>query len=120
MASSGFQADVKALQKVLSTRHLTPVSEVYELLGNGNRNVQQAVKWLEQLIPFSLFLLVVFIRQHLQGKGCVFTYDAVGSYERRGRRYIVVKGGNAPLPRVLAILLKNKVVPNSRFKITIA
>ncbi|KAL1337376.1 hypothetical protein AAHE18_10G134600 [Arachis hypogaea] len=45
----------------------TPASEVYELLGSGNRNVQQAVKWLEQLIPFSLLLLVVFIRQHLQG-----------------------------------------------------
>ncbi|KAH9619294.1 hypothetical protein KSS87_021554 [Heliosperma pusillum] len=42
--------------------------------GAGNRDsayqrydIQQAARWIEQVLPFSLLLLVVFIRQHLQG-----------------------------------------------------
>ncbi|KAB5552267.1 hypothetical protein DKX38_009578 [Salix brachista] len=41
--------------------------------GNGRDStyqrydIQQAARWIEQLLPFSLLLLVVFIRQHLQG-----------------------------------------------------
>ncbi|KAE8727867.1 RING finger and transmembrane domain-containing protein 2-like isoform X2 [Hibiscus syriacus] len=41
---------------------------------NNNRDssyqrydIQQAARWIEQVLPFSLLLLVVFIRQHLQG-----------------------------------------------------
>ncbi|KAI4306983.1 hypothetical protein L6164_030217 [Bauhinia variegata] len=30
-------------------------------------DIQQIAKWIEQILPFSLLLLVVFIRQHLQG-----------------------------------------------------
>ncbi|KAG1338917.1 putative RING finger and transmembrane domain-containing protein 2 [Cocos nucifera] len=44
--------------------------------GGNNRDssyqrydMQQIAKWIEQILPFSLLLLVVFIRQHLQGKG---------------------------------------------------
>lgn len=29
--------------------------------------LQQVGRWIEQILPFSLLLLVVFIRQHLQG-----------------------------------------------------
>lgn len=42
--------------------------------GNSNRDssyqrydIQQVARWVEQILPFSLLLLVVFIRQHLQG-----------------------------------------------------
>ncbi|KAJ0909618.1 putative transcription factor C2H2 family [Helianthus annuus] len=45
--------------------------------GNGHGNVdsayqqrydlQQVSRWIEQILPFSLLLLVVFVRQHLQG-----------------------------------------------------
>ncbi|KAI3704969.1 hypothetical protein L1987_75199 [Smallanthus sonchifolius] len=45
--------------------------------GNNNNNVdsayqqrydlQQVSRWIEQILPFSLLLLIVFIRQHLQG-----------------------------------------------------
>ncbi|XP_052185109.1 uncharacterized protein LOC127796772 [Diospyros lotus] len=42
--------------------------------GGGNRessyqryDIQQVARWVEQVLPFSLLLLVVFIRQHLQG-----------------------------------------------------
>lgn len=30
-------------------------------------DIQQVAGWIEQILPFSLLLLVVFIRQHLQG-----------------------------------------------------
>lgn len=30
-------------------------------------DIQQAARWAEQILPFTLLLLVVFIRQHLQG-----------------------------------------------------
>ncbi|CAN6565242.1 unnamed protein product [Malus baccata var. baccata] len=30
-------------------------------------DIQQIARWIEQILPFSLLLLVVFIRQHLQG-----------------------------------------------------
>lgn len=33
---------------------------------------QQVARWIEQVLPFSILLLVVFIRQHLQGIG--YTY----------------------------------------------
>jgi E3 ubiquitin-protein ligase RNFT1 len=49
-----------------------------EAAGNGTENnrdssshqrydIQLVAKWIEQILPFSLLLLVVFIRQHLQG-----------------------------------------------------
>ncbi|KAM7262478.1 hypothetical protein ACFE04_000161 [Oxalis oulophora] len=34
---------------------------------NQRYDIQQAARWIEQVLPFSLLLLVVFIRQHLQG-----------------------------------------------------
>ncbi|MCD7452220.1 hypothetical protein HAX54_015797 [Datura stramonium] len=44
-------------------------------VGTGNNrdssyqryDIQQVARWIEQFLPFSLLLLVVFIRQHLQG-----------------------------------------------------
>ncbi|GFY82030.1 RING/U-box superfamily protein [Actinidia rufa] len=45
---------------------------------NGGRDssyqrydIQQVARWVEQVLPFSLLLLVVFIRQHLQGESMV-------------------------------------------------
>jgi hypothetical protein len=37
-------------------------------------DIQQAARWIEQVLPFSLLLLVVFIRQHLQGIFCILLY----------------------------------------------
>jgi hypothetical protein len=35
-------------------------------------DIQQVARWVEQILPFSLLLLVVFIRQHLQGRAHSF------------------------------------------------
>ncbi|KAK6121965.1 hypothetical protein DH2020_044294 [Rehmannia glutinosa] len=53
--------------------------------GNNNRNespyqrydIQQVARWIEQILPFSLLLLVVFIRQHLQGFAVAIYITAV-------------------------------------------
>ncbi|KAG8377153.1 hypothetical protein BUALT_Bualt09G0138900 [Buddleja alternifolia] len=51
-------------------------TDAAEGVGGNNRDssssyqrygIQQAARWIEQVLPFSLLLLVVFIRQHLQG-----------------------------------------------------
>ncbi|XP_060211282.1 uncharacterized protein LOC132638398 isoform X2 [Lycium barbarum] len=34
---------------------------------NQRYDIQQVARWIEQFLPFTLLLLVVFIRQHLQG-----------------------------------------------------
>ena len=40
-------------------------------------DIQQAARWIEQVLPFSLLLLVVFIRQHLQGIIVFFVWFSV-------------------------------------------
>ncbi|CAN6467551.1 unnamed protein product [Victoria cruziana] len=40
-------------------------------------DIQQLARWLEQILPFTLLLLVVFIRQHLQGFFVTFWIAAV-------------------------------------------
>ncbi|KAL3633550.1 hypothetical protein CASFOL_022312 [Castilleja foliolosa] len=53
--------------------------------GNSNQNesayqiydIQQSARWIEQFLPFSLLLLVVFIRQHLQGFAVAIYITAV-------------------------------------------
>lgn len=63
--------------------------------GNNNRDtspyqrydIQQVARWIEQILPFSLLLLVVFIRQHLQGDSFGILINILialsyGSYEK--------------------------------------
>jgi len=83
MASSGFQADVNALQKHLAARHLT-----YQ----HQHNKQMSCPAMAQLLSNTLYYKRFFPYYAFnvlggldsEGKGCVFTYDAVGSYERVG------------------------------------
>ncbi|KAG6513287.1 hypothetical protein ZIOFF_023600 [Zingiber officinale] len=44
----------------------TPTANVRDS-ANQRYNIQPIARWIEQILPFSLLLLVVFIRQHLQG-----------------------------------------------------
>ncbi|KAH9602795.1 hypothetical protein KSS87_023252 [Heliosperma pusillum] len=83
LASSGFQPDVRALQKVLGSRHL---------LYQHQHNKQMSCPAMAQLLSntlyykrfFPYYAFNVLAGLDNEGKGCVFTYDAVGSYEKVG------------------------------------
>ncbi|CAD5171492.1 proteasome subunit beta type-1-like [Musa acuminata AAA Group] len=83
MASSGFQGDLKALQKNLAAKHL-----IYQ----HQHNKQMSCPAMAQLLSntlyykrfFPYFTFNILGGLDSDGKGCVFTYDAVGSYERVG------------------------------------
>ncbi|CAI0400980.1 unnamed protein product [Linum tenue] len=83
LASSGFQADMKALQKLLAARHL-----IYQ----HQHNKQMSCPAMGQLLSNTLYYKRFFPYYTFnvlggldnEGKGCVYTYDAVGSYERVG------------------------------------
>ncbi|XP_062090502.1 proteasome subunit beta type-1 [Humulus lupulus] len=83
MASSGFQADVRALQKQLDAKHL-----IYQ----HQHNKQMSCPAMAQLLSNTLYYKRFFPYYSFnvlggldnEGKGCVFTYDAVGSYEKVG------------------------------------
>ncbi|KAK6243865.1 hypothetical protein QUC31_010274 [Theobroma cacao] len=76
MAFSGFQADVKVLQKQLAARHLV----TNELPCNGS--TASNTLYYRRFFPYYSFNVLGGLDD--EGKGCVFTYDAVGSYERVG------------------------------------
>ncbi|KAF8653804.1 hypothetical protein HU200_061925 [Digitaria exilis] len=83
LASSGFQGDIKALQKNLAAKEL-----IYE----HNHNKKMSCPAMAQLLSNTLYYKRFFPYYAFnvlggldsEGKGCVFTYDAVGSYERTG------------------------------------
>ncbi|WOL16754.1 proteasome subunit beta type-1-like [Canna indica] len=83
MASSGFQGDLKALQKNLAAKHL-----IYQ----HQHSKQMSCPAMAQLLSNTLYYKRFFPYYTFNilggldsdGKGCVYTYDAVGSYERVG------------------------------------
>ncbi|CAD6264818.1 unnamed protein product [Miscanthus lutarioriparius] len=104
LASSGFQGDIKALQKALAAKEL-----VYE----HNNNKKMSCPAMAQLLSntlyykrfFPYYAFNVLAGLDTQGKGCVFTYDAVGSYERTG--YSAQGTGSALMMPVLDNQLKS-------------
>ncbi|KAH6776864.1 RING/U-box superfamily protein [Perilla frutescens var. frutescens] len=56
-------------------------------------DIQQAARWIEQVLPFSLLLLIVFIRQHLQGF-CVTIWIAAFMFKSNDivRKQTALKG----------------------------
>ncbi|MQL95449.1 hypothetical protein Taro_028115 [Colocasia esculenta] len=115
LSSSGFQADIKALQKNLAARHLlgllsllsinicfdaTPMIDCFLILllharpqiYQHQHNKQMSCPAMAQLLSNTLYYKRFFPYYAFnilggldsEGKGCVFTYDAVGSYERVG------------------------------------
>jgi 20S proteasome subunit beta 6 len=83
VASAGMQADRAALHKLLHTRHVTyqfdhrkPMScdAVAQLLSN--------TLYYKRFFPFYTFNLCAGL--DAEGRGAIYTYDAIGSYERVG------------------------------------
>ena len=83
LASAGCQVDMKGLQKVLHARnvmfqhqHGKPMSVVAaaQLLSNTLYN--------KRFFPYFTFNIAAGLDD--EGRGAVFTYDAIGSYERTG------------------------------------
>lgn len=83
IASAGMQADIKALHKMLQSRnvmyqhnHQRPlsVSATAQLLSN--------TLYYKRFFPYYTFNLVAGLDE--EGKGAVYNYDAIGSYERSG------------------------------------
>ncbi|KAG6487917.1 proteasome subunit beta type-1-like [Zingiber officinale] len=83
LATSGFQGDMKALQKNLAARHL-----IYQHQHNKQMSCPAMAQLLsntlyyKRFFPYYTFNILGGLDSN--GKGCVFTYDAVGSYERVG------------------------------------
>ncbi|CAM6013586.1 unnamed protein product [Sphagnum balticum] len=83
LASSGFQADIRALQKNLDARH-----QIYQ----HQHNKQMSCPAMAQLLSNTLYYKRFFPYYAFnvlggldnEGRGCVYSYDAVGSYERSG------------------------------------
>ncbi|XP_026411349.1 proteasome subunit beta type-1-like [Papaver somniferum] len=104
MASGGFQADVKALQKALSAKHLiyqhqhgkqVSCPAMGQLLSN--------TLYYKRFFPYYAFNVLGGLDN--EGKGCVYTYDAVGSYERVG--YSAQGSGSTLIMPVLDNQLKS-------------
>uniref|UniRef100_A0A061RK74 Proteasome subunit beta n=2 Tax=Tetraselmis sp. GSL018 TaxID=582737 RepID=A0A061RK74_9CHLO len=83
MSSSGFQADYQTLQKLLGAR---------QVMYQHNHNKPMACSAMAQLLSNTLYYKRFFPYYSFnllgglddQGKGAVYTYDAIGSYERVG------------------------------------
>lgn len=103
VASAGMQADTKALHKVLQMRnvmyqhnHARPmsVSAVAQNLSNTLYN--------KRFFPYYTFNLVAGL--DTEGRGAVYNYDAIGSYERSG--YFCQGSGKGLIQPVLDNQLK--------------
>jgi len=83
IASAGMQADTKALHKMLQSRHV-----MYHHANNRNMSVSAAAQLLsntlyyKRFFPYYTFNLCAGLDE--QGRGAVYNYDAIGSYERSG------------------------------------
>lgn len=103
LASAGFNADAKTLQKMLQTRqvmyqhnHNKPMScpAMAQLLSN--------TLYYKRFFPYYTFNILGGLDP--QGKGAVYTYDAIGSYERTG--YSCQGSGQALIMPILDNQLK--------------
>lgn len=71
-ASASLQESVNSLEGDLGS-----VSGSERDSAHQRYELQQVGRWIEQILPFSLLLLIVFIRQHLQGIFCSCCYTFI-------------------------------------------
>lgn len=103
IASAGMQADTKTLHKHLQARHV-----MYVHNHNKPMSITAAAQLLsntlyhKRFFPYYTFNLVAGLDD--QGVGAVFSYDAIGSYERSG--FFCQGSGKALIQPVLDNQLK--------------
>ncbi|XP_031485188.1 uncharacterized protein LOC116254159 isoform X2 [Nymphaea colorata] len=68
-------------------------------------DIQQLARWIEQILPFTLLLLVVFIRQHLQGFFVTFWIAAVMIKSNDVLRKQTALKGERKVPVLVGIIL---------------
>ncbi|KAJ4971459.1 hypothetical protein NE237_004558 [Protea cynaroides] len=73
-AAEGLSSSSSASISAVNSGNGTSDGEAGNAVGGNSRDnsyqrydIQRVARWIEQILPFSLLLLVVFIRQHLQG-----------------------------------------------------
>jgi len=83
IASAGFQADMRTLHKTLQSRnvmfqhnHAKPMS------CTGAAQLLSNTLYHKRFFPYFTFNLLAGLDE--EGRGAVYTYDAIGSYERTG------------------------------------
>eukprot|EP00271_Cylindrocystis_brebissonii_P011738 TRINITY_DN29659_c0_g1_i1.p1 TRINITY_DN29659_c0_g1~~TRINITY_DN29659_c0_g1_i1.p1 ORF type:complete len:219 (-),score=46.13 TRINITY_DN29659_c0_g1_i1:575-1231(-) len=98
LATSGFQADMKALQKTLHARHV-----VYEQQHNEPMSCPAMAQLLantlyyKRFFPYYTFNILAGL--DTEGRGCVYPYDAIGSTHRTG--HFVLGSGQMQVVPVL-------------------
>uniref|UniRef100_A0A7S3BZQ5 Proteasome subunit beta n=1 Tax=Prasinoderma singulare TaxID=676789 RepID=A0A7S3BZQ5_9VIRI len=103
IATSGFDADAKALQKHLKADHVQYRQAHGKEMGCvAAAQLLSNTLYFKRFFPYYTFNLLAGIDK--EGKGAVFTYDAVGSYERTN--YSCQGTGRALIESVLDNQLK--------------
>lgn len=81
IATGGCFTDVATLHKLLSTRiHMYKLAHELEMSSTAIAQMLSTMLYGRRFFPFYAFNVVAGLDK--DGKGAVFTYDAVGSYER--------------------------------------
>eukprot|EP00898_Chlorokybus_atmophyticus_P006850 jgi/Chlat1/7166/Chrsp57S06819 len=83
IATSGFQADERTLQKRLQTQAvLYKYQHNKEMTCTAMAQLLSNTLYFKRFFPYYTFNLLAGL--DAQGRGAVFTYDAIGSYDRVG------------------------------------
>lgn len=83
VASAGMQADRQALHKVLSMRHTTyQFNHRKPMSVNSVAQLLSTTLYYKRFFPYYTFNLCAGLDE--EGRGAIYTYDAIGSFERVG------------------------------------
>lgn len=83
IASAGMQADRQALHKLLQTRHVMyQFNHRKPMSSNAVAQLLSTTLYYKRFFPYYTFNLCCGLDE--EGKGAIYSYDAIGSFERVG------------------------------------
>lgn len=83
IASAGMQADRQALHKVLQSRHVTyQFQHRRPMSANAVAQLLSTTLYYKRFFPYYTFNLCCGLDE--EGRGAIYSYDAIGSFERVG------------------------------------